>query len=80
MYSSVAAAKSSVISAGEEIESLGLPSEICPLVFVLTGSGHASSGAQEILKLLPHTFVDPSRLSELFGMAFRVPNRLLPLT
>ncbi|BFG19954.1 hypothetical protein CerSpe_062280 [Prunus speciosa] len=56
MYSSVAAAKSAVISAGEEIESLGLPSEICPLVFVLTGSGNASSGAQEILKLLPSTY------------------------
>jgi hypothetical protein len=26
-----------------------------------------SHGAQEIFKLLPHTFVDPSRLPELFA-------------
>lgn len=26
-----------------------------------------SQGAQEIFKLLPHTFIDPSRLPELFA-------------
>ncbi|KAH0970942.1 hypothetical protein GBA52_023098 [Prunus armeniaca] len=59
--------KAAVISVGEEIATLGLPSGICPLVFVFTGSGNVSSGAQEIFKLLPHTFVDPSRLPELSG-------------
>ncbi|KAA8534721.1 hypothetical protein F0562_029837 [Nyssa sinensis] len=67
MYSSLAAAKAAVISVGEEIATLGLPSGICPLVFVFTGSGNVSLGAQEIFKLLPHTFADPSRLPELFG-------------
>uniref|UniRef100_A0A803MFB7 Saccharopine dehydrogenase (NAD(+), L-glutamate-forming) n=1 Tax=Chenopodium quinoa TaxID=63459 RepID=A0A803MFB7_CHEQI len=66
MYTSLAAAKAAIISVGEEISSLGLPSGICPLVFVFTGNGNVSQGAQEILKLLPHTFVDPSRLPELF--------------
>ncbi|KAJ6382056.1 hypothetical protein OIU77_030665 [Salix suchowensis] len=68
MYSSLAAAKSAVISVGEEIATFGLPSGICPLVFIFTGSGNGnvSHGAQEIFKLLPHTFVDPSRLPELF--------------
>lgn len=69
MYSSLAAAKAAVISVGEEIASHGLPPGICPLVFVFTGSGNVSLGAQEIFKLLPHTFVDPSRLPELFGKA-----------
>uniref|UniRef100_A0A6N2L6K1 Uncharacterized protein n=1 Tax=Salix viminalis TaxID=40686 RepID=A0A6N2L6K1_SALVM len=69
MYSSLAAAKSAVISVGEEIATFGLPSGICPLVFIFTGSGNGnvSHGAQEIFKLLPHTFVDPSRLPELFA-------------
>ncbi|XP_022754742.1 alpha-aminoadipic semialdehyde synthase-like isoform X1 [Durio zibethinus] len=67
MYPSLAAAKAAVISVGEEIASQGLPSGICPLVFVFTGSGNVSHGAQEIFKLLPHTFVEPSRLPELFG-------------
>ncbi|MCI06077.1 alpha-aminoadipic semialdehyde synthase-like, partial [Trifolium medium] len=65
MYPSLAAAKAAVISVGEEIATQGLPLGICPLVFVFTGSGNVCSGAQEIFKLLPHTFVDPSRLSEL---------------
>ncbi|KAG2717762.1 hypothetical protein I3843_03G190100 [Carya illinoinensis] len=66
MYPSLAAAKAAVISVGEEIATLGLPSGICPLIFIFTGSGNVSLGAQEIFKLLPHTFVDPSKLPELF--------------
>ncbi|CAH9077061.1 unnamed protein product [Cuscuta europaea] len=69
MYSSLAAAKAAVISVGEEIATTGLPSGICPLVFVFTGSGNVSHGAQEIFKLLPHTFVDASKLPELVGRA-----------
>ncbi|KAF2304234.1 hypothetical protein GH714_028771 [Hevea brasiliensis] len=69
MYSSLAAAKAAVISVAEEISTLGLPSAICPLVFIFISSGKASQGAQEIFKLLPHTFVDPSRLPELFAQA-----------
>lgn len=69
MYPSLAAAKAAVISVGEEIATLGLPSGICPLIFIFTGSGNVSLGAQEIFKLLPHTFVDPSRLPELFEVA-----------
>ncbi|XP_027072191.1 alpha-aminoadipic semialdehyde synthase isoform X1 [Coffea arabica] len=69
MYSSLAAAKAAVISVGEEIATMGLPSGICPLVFVFTGSGNVSHGAQEIFKLLPHTPMDPCRLPEIFGKA-----------
>ncbi|KAJ1418760.1 Saccharopine dehydrogenase, NADP binding domain [Sesbania bispinosa] len=68
MYPSLAAAKAAVISVGEEIATQGLPLGICPLVFVFTGSGNVCSGAQEIFKLLPHTFVDPSRLCDLQKM------------
>ncbi|XAR55198.1 Saccharopine dehydrogenase (NADP(+), L-lysine-forming) [Bertholletia excelsa] len=68
MYPSLAAAKAAVISVGEEISTFGLPSGICPLVFVFTGSGNVSTGAQEIFKLLPHSFIDPSRLPELHRM------------
>ncbi|XP_009618021.1 alpha-aminoadipic semialdehyde synthase isoform X1 [Nicotiana tomentosiformis] len=69
MYSSLAAAKAAVISVGEEIATMGLPAGICPLVFVFTGAGNVSRGAQEIFKLLPHTFVDPRKLSELHETA-----------
>uniref|UniRef100_A0A1D1Z4G1 Alpha-aminoadipic semialdehyde synthase n=1 Tax=Anthurium amnicola TaxID=1678845 RepID=A0A1D1Z4G1_9ARAE len=69
MYSSLAAAKAAVITLGEEIATMGLPSGICPIVFVFTGSGNVSQGAQEIFKLLPHTFVDPRKLPELMKTA-----------
>ncbi|CAB4298351.1 unnamed protein product [Prunus armeniaca] len=44
----------------------------------MQSASFTSSGAQEILKLLPHAFVDPSRLSELFGMAKDVAQPTLP--
>ncbi|KAG7595522.1 hypothetical protein ISN44_As06g001150 [Arabidopsis suecica] len=72
MYSSLAAAKAAVISVDEEIASQGLPLGICPLVFVFTGTGNVSLGAQEIFKLLPHTFVEPSNLPELFAKDKRI--------
>ncbi|XBH64966.1 alpha-aminoadipic semialdehyde synthase isoform X2 [Aegilops tauschii subsp. strangulata] len=65
MYPSLAAAKAAVIAIGEEIATYGLPSGICPIVFAFTGSGNVSQGAQEIFKLLPHTFVDAEKLPEL---------------
>lgn len=43
MYSSLAAAKAAVISVGEEIATTGLPSRICPLVFVFTGAGNGTA-------------------------------------
>lgn len=67
MYTSLSSAKQAVLAVGEELKSSGLPPEICPLVFVFTGTGNVSSGAQEILNLLPHEYVDPSRLHELTG-------------
>lgn len=74
MYSSLSAAKAAVIAVGEEISTSGLPSAISPLVFVFTGSGNVSQGAQEILRLLPHTFVDPSELHKLVESTKNVPN------
>ncbi|KAH7574490.1 hypothetical protein JRO89_XS03G0302600 [Xanthoceras sorbifolium] len=69
MYSSLAAAKAAIITVGEEIATFGLPAGICPLVFIFTGSGNVSLGAQDIFKLLPHVFIDSSRLPELFNNA-----------
>jgi len=42
MYPSLAAAKAAVISVGEEVSTQGLPSGICPLVFVFTGTGNGT--------------------------------------
>eukprot|EP00249_Psilotum_nudum_P019538 c27304_g1_i1 orf=257-3433(+) len=65
MYMSLSAAKAAIIAVGDEIRSTGLPSAICPLTFVFTGSGNVSRGAQEIFRLLPHSFVSPCELPQL---------------
>lgn len=65
MYPSLAAAKAAVIAVGEEIATFGLPSGILPIIFVFTGTGNVSQGAQEIFKLLPHTFVGAEKLPEI---------------
>ncbi|KAJ3695752.1 hypothetical protein LUZ60_001129 [Juncus effusus] len=65
MYPSLAAAKAAIISVGEEIATLGLPAGISPTIFVFTGDGNVSQGAQEIFKLLPHTFVGVDELPKL---------------
>ncbi len=63
-YKSLDAAKSAVIKAGKHIKLEGLPSELCPFVFGITGYGHVSQGAQEILDLLPLNEVDPLDLED----------------
>ncbi|KAJ7522374.1 hypothetical protein O6H91_18G008500 [Diphasiastrum complanatum] len=65
MYSSLSAAKAAVVAVGDEISSGGLLPAICPLTFVFTGSGKVSQGAQEIFRLLPHSFVNPAELKEM---------------
>ncbi|KAF9617002.1 hypothetical protein IFM89_033072 [Coptis chinensis] len=40
MFPSLASAKAAVIVVAEEIATLGLPSGICPFVFIFTGSGN----------------------------------------
>ncbi|XP_002975543.2 alpha-aminoadipic semialdehyde synthase [Selaginella moellendorffii] len=73
MYMSLSAAKAAVLMVGDAISSSGLPQELCPLVFVFTGSGNVSRGAQEILNLLPHEYVHPSQLKDLSNR--RISNR-----
>ncbi|KAH7861110.1 hypothetical protein Vadar_021736 [Vaccinium darrowii] len=48
MYASLDAAKAAVKSVGDEIKKFGLPSEICPLVFIFTGSS-SGNGAFTII-------------------------------
>lgn len=42
MYTGLSVAKQAVLAAGEELKSSGLPPEICPLVFIFTGTGNGT--------------------------------------
>jgi alpha-aminoadipic semialdehyde synthase len=64
-YNSLEEVKQVIGEVGDEIKKNGLPSEITPLTFAITGYGNVSKGAQEILKLLPVVNISPSKMKEI---------------
>lgn len=64
-YNSLAEAKESISQAGEKIKTDGLPEPLTPLIFGITGYGHVSTGAQEILDLLPVENISPQQIFSL---------------
>lgn len=64
-YDSLEDAKAAVSKVGQEIARKGLPEELKPVVVGITGYGHVSGGAQEILNLLPVMEVSPADLLRL---------------
>ncbi|MCJ7612708.1 MAG: bifunctional lysine ketoglutarate reductase /saccharopine dehydrogenase family protein [Candidatus Aminicenantes bacterium] len=67
-YESLVAAKEAVEKAGWDIKNKGLAPGLAPLVCGITGYGHTSQGAQEILELLPVERIKPLDLAGLFKM------------
>lgn len=63
-YASLNKAKAVIEEIGNSIRANGLPKEIAPMIFVFTGTGNVSKGAQEIFKLLPHQFVTAGGLEQ----------------
>lgn len=66
-YDSLEQAKEAVSKVGKEIAKNGLPEALKPLVIGITGYGHVSGGAQEILSLLPVEEISPADLLKLKG-------------
>lgn len=64
-YDSLEHAKEAVSKVGREIVAKGLPDMLKPLVIGITGYGHVSGGAQEILNLLPIIEISPDELLKL---------------
>ena len=62
-YEDLEAAKKAVARVGKRIEAEGLPDFMAPTVIGITGYGHVSQGAQEIIELLPHVEVAPGDLA-----------------
>lgn len=74
MYSSLNAAKEAVESVGEEIDGVGLPIAVSPMIFGFVSNGNSSRGAQEIINLLPHKWIKPSEVAGLVEEAKKNPN------
>jgi alpha-aminoadipic semialdehyde synthase len=64
-YESLEQAKSELREIGKKIRKDGIPKNLCPLVCGITGYGHVSKGAQEILDDLPVIEITPSQLLSL---------------
>jgi alpha-aminoadipic semialdehyde synthase len=73
MYSSLNGAKEAVAGVGEEIESVGLPVSITPLIFGFISNGNSSRGAQEIIMKLPNTQIKPEEVEGLMKAAKENP-------
>jgi len=63
-YRTVQDAEAAIRRVGVEIETNGLPVEICPLSFTFTSIGDMSLAAQRLFKLLPHKLVDKQKLKQ----------------
>lgn len=63
-YPNLAAAEYAVRAVGRRIADEGLPESLAPLVTGVTGYGNVSSGAQQIIDLLPTIEVSPDGLSD----------------
>lgn len=50
---------------GYEIALGNLPPSLGPLIFVFTGNGNVSQGAQELFRNFPHEFVHQSTLPQI---------------
>jgi alpha-aminoadipic semialdehyde synthase len=58
-YNSLTEAMESISRVGEKIRKDGLPKKVIPLIFGISGYGHVSNGAQEIIDLLPFEQINP---------------------
>ncbi|VDD76863.1 unnamed protein product [Mesocestoides corti] len=64
-YSSLEMAKQAIKNTGYEIAMNKMPSSIGPLIFLFTGYGNVSKGAQELFRLLPHKYITPAEMKEI---------------
>ena len=65
-YFSLEDAKKNISRISEILKYTGMPKELSPMVFAITGRGKTSEGVYEILKLLPIKEVLPEDLPNLF--------------
>ena len=62
-YRDIADAKAHVADVGRRLATGGLPAALRPLTFGITGYGHVSLGAQEVLDVVPLQQVTPAELA-----------------
>ncbi|CAG2186034.1 AASS [Mytilus edulis] len=61
-YRNTEQARQAIRDAGYEIALERMPKSLGPLVFVFTGSGNVSQGAQQVFQEFPHEYIEPEHL------------------
>lgn len=64
-YRSLADARLDVTRTGQVISDEGLPKNLGPMIFVITGDGNVSRGGLDIFKCLPHETVTAEEIEHL---------------
>lgn len=64
-YRNLSDAKAAIESIGLEILRGGLPQQFSPFIFVFTGDGAVSKGAQDIFEQLPYEYILPSDIPKM---------------
>ncbi|TPX69014.1 hypothetical protein SpCBS45565_g02736 [Spizellomyces sp. 'palustris'] len=67
MYRTLADARLDVTRTGQVIMDDGLPRQMGPMSFVFTGDGNVARGAMHVFKCLPHEWVSPDELKDLYN-------------
>lgn len=62
MYSDYADMCQAVARVSQGISKGGLPRDLVPMVFAVTGTGRVAQGSMEVLEQLPHVNVPPKDL------------------
>src|SRR5690606_18369590 len=89
-YDGLAAAEAALAGLGERLGAEPIAASRAPLVVGFTGYGNVSKGAQEVFRLLPHSWVEPRELpglvarsdaprDRLFGVVFEERDLVEPL-
>jgi alpha-aminoadipic semialdehyde synthase len=77
LYADLAEAKGAVSGVAVRIAKEGLPEALSPMVFGFAGYGNVSTGAQEILDLLPHVQISPGELARFVAESRGLRNKLV---
>ena len=74
-YLNIDHAKSHIRTVSSQIECYGLNPSISPFIIGVTGTGRCSEGAIEILKMLPHEFIQPNEMKDIITLAKKSPEK-----
>ena len=66
MYPSLVFAKERIAKVGDLIKRKKINKNLLPMIFAVTGNGRVTSGSVEMLEQLPHKWIEPDEVAEIY--------------